>query len=357
MKLTVLSVAYPLAPVSPDAAGGSEQILSLLDRELTRAGHHSIVIACKGSVAEGTLIETPRPRGTLSNKVREQAHKHYWKAIGSALEKYPVDLVHLHGLDFYCYMPYAGVPVLATLHLPPDWYPSWIFRIKRPQTWLHCVSAAQRRACPRSKILLPEIENGVPVDELKPNGHKRSYALALGRICPEKGYHLALDAAIQAKMPLVIAGEIFKYRAHERYFKQEIEPRLTGNGRRFIGPVGFRKKRELLAGARCLLIPSLVQETSSLVAMEALACGTPVVAFPSGALAEIVEHGKTGFLVNDEQEMAEAINAVDSLDPQDCRRAAQKRFAASRMVAQYMERYQTLVRTTKKVRGAGNHSA
>src|SRR5262249_25501474 len=142
-----------------------------------------------------------------------------------------------------------------------------------------------------------------PVACLATRVSRRNFVLSLGRICPEKGYHLALEAAIAARLPMILAGEIFRYEAHERYYAQEIAPRLNGV-RKFIGPVGLARKRRLLSAARCLLVPSLVPETSSLVAMEALACGTPVIAFPSGALAEIVEHGRTGFLVKNETEMA-----------------------------------------------------
>jgi glycosyltransferase involved in cell wall biosynthesis len=217
-----------------------------------------------------------------------------------------------------------------------------VFAPKRPQTWLHCVSASQQAHCPPSGALLPYIPNGVPLERLHTRVRKRGYALALGRICPEKGYHLALDAAIRAGVPLVLAGELFRYRAHEEYFAGEILPRLENGTRRFIGPVAAARKRRLLAGARCLLIPSLVEETSSLVAMEALACGTPVIAFPAGALREIVEHGRTGFLVSDAHEMAEAIAQAAEIDPEECRRVACERFSAERMVARYMDRYQRL---------------
>src|SRR5947199_196824 len=138
-----------------------------------------------------------------------------------------------------------------------------------------------------------------------------------------------------------LAGELFPYPSHEEYYRDEIKPRLNRK-RRFVGPVGFEKKRRLLCQARCLLVPSLVAETSSLVAMEALACGTPVVAFPSGALSEIVEHGRTGFLVKDTQEMADAIRKLDLLRPEHCRAAARQRFSSEAMVREYFSVYRRI---------------
>jgi glycosyltransferase involved in cell wall biosynthesis len=191
--------------------------------------------------------------------------------------------------------------------------------------------------------LLPPIDNGVSTELLAARHAKRAFALCLGRICPEKGFHIAIEAAKEVGRPLLLAGHVFPYKAHDSYFREQIVPKLDDR-RRWIGPIGFARKRRLLTAARCLLAPSLVPETSSLVAMEALACGTPVVAFPSGALTEIIEHGRTGFLVADATEMAEAIEAAAGLDPQVCRAQARERFAIGRMIAAYLERYHQLVR-------------
>lgn len=343
MKLTVLSVAYPLTPVGPDAVGGSEQILTLMDAALTRAGHHSIVVACEGSTTSGTHVGTPKSDGPLTEEVRSWAQQQHRIAIEETLKKYPVDIIHMHSLDFWTYLPSGRVPMLATLHLPPDWYPDEVFQLRRPNSWVHCVSAAQTQSCPPKSRMLPHIDNGVDTKRLAINLKKRDFALALGRICPEKGLHLALEAATACGIQLLLAGEVFRYQAHEEYFKDEIAPRLD-NKRRFLGPAGFRQKRRLLTQARCLLIPSLVAETSSLVAMEALTCGTPVIAFRSGALPEIVEDGRTGFLVDDERQMAEALKAVAFIDPEVCRGVALQRFSAERMTRRYMDRYARLIR-------------
>ncbi len=352
MKLCVLSVAYPFAPVSRDAAGGAEQSLSLIDESLVRAGHKSLVVACEGSRTAGELIAVPRTRGLIDAAEQERIHHHHRAAIHRALERHPVDIVHLHGLDFYKYQPRTRAPTLVTLHLPPTWYPpeifqaeifrAEIFKAPRPRTLLHCVSETQRRFCPPTSGSLPVIPNGVPIERFNVKVSKRDFVFSLGRICPEKGFHLALEAAAIARRPMLLAGEVFRYAAHEDYYHREIAPRLDRQ-RKFIGPVGFERKRRLLAAARCLLAPSLAPETSSLVAMESLASGTPVIAFPSGALAEIVEDGVTGFLVNDCREMAEAIGAAGSLDPNVCREAARTRFSAERMIERYFDLYRRLI--------------
>src|SRR5262249_39272931 len=153
---------------------------------------------------------------------------------------------------------------------------------------------------------------------------------------------LALEAARRARVSALLAGEVFAYPAHEAYFRAEVRPRL-GPTSRFLGPVCGARKRRLLAAARCLLVPSLVEETSSLVAIEALASGTPVVAFRAGALPEILEHGKTGFVVDGVEAMASAIAATDEIDPALCRRAAEERFSADRMIEAYLATYRRVL--------------
>jgi glycosyltransferase involved in cell wall biosynthesis len=340
MTLSVLSVAYPLAPVSQDAVGGAEQVLAALDAALVEAGHRSIVVACEGSQVRGTLMAVPAETGLLDDAARDRAQHRHREAIETALNRWPIDLVHMHGIDFSRYLP-DHVPTLVTLHLPLDWYPPDALRPARDDLWLHAVSQSQHVLAPPGSRLRPPILNGVDVDALARHHAKREFALVLGRICPEKGIHLALAAARRADVPLIVAGKVFRYAWHEGYFAQEIAPRLDAR-RRFIGPLDFVRKRRFLNAARCLVVPSLVAETSSLVAMEALACGTPVVAFPNGALADVVEDGRTGFLVRDVQEMAEAIVAARELDPAVCREAARQRFSIDRMIEGYMSAYRSL---------------
>lgn len=376
--MTILSVAFPFAPVGPDAVGGAEQVLSHIDRALVRAGHHSVVIACDGSTTHGTLVSTGPVRERLDECHRMRAHERHSDAIQRVLRDFRVDLVHMHGLDFAAYLPPAGVPVLATLHLPLSWYPKEVFSLERAGTFLQCVSASQLEGCPPGGRIVGVVENGVPTDRLRPTGKSFGYAAALGRICPEKGFHLAVQAARKANIPLLIGGAVFGYETHVRYFRECLKPLLEtapnrswtptnepenspgspghppmnqraafGHFCRYVGPLGFRHKRMLLAGAQCLLVPSLVAETSSLVAMESLACGTPVVAFKAGALVDIVEHGRTGFLVSNVDQMADAIHAAAHVSREECRRAATERFSADRMTAEYISLYRNIIRASE----------
>ena len=340
MSLRILSVAYPFAEVGSGSVGGAEQILHRLDQALVETGHVSIVVAPAGSRTAGIIITTPLIQGEITSEVRANVHRRVRTAIVEAEDEFHPDLIHMHGVDFYNYLPVDDRPVLVTLHLPVSFYPSWIFHLGRAQTYLLCVSNSQRRTCPDSNVILPPIENGVPLPFERPTP-KKGYTVCLSRIAPEKNTHAALVAARQAAVPCLLAGKVFGYREHQQYFDEKVEP-LLDRDRRFIGPVDEPQKWRLLSAARCLLQPSLAAETSSLVAMEALACGTPVVALSSGALPEIIEDGKTGFLVESTEQMADAISEVHRLNPQDCLDAARERFAADRMVQDYVKLYQKL---------------
>ena len=314
----------------------------MLDRALVAAGHRSVVLACEGSEVCGTLLQTEFPTGEWTDAVLKRVQAAYRLRIAEAIRQFAPNVVHLHGIDFLNYLPESGLPTVATLHLPPSWYPPAIFSVRRPDTWIHCVSSAQRSACPAAENLLPTIENGVPDAAPSRGVARRNFAAQLGRICPEKGTDTALRVASAAGLPLLIAGEVYPYEAHLRFFEERVKPLLSRTGARFIGAVGPRAKRRLLCSARCVLIPSSVAETSSLVAMEAAMCGTPVVAFAMGALTEIVEQGRTGFLVRTEAEMVEAIQKTHEINPAACRAIALERFPESRAQAAYLRMYEGL---------------
>ena len=338
-RLTIASISYPFAPVTPDPVGGAEQVLAQLDRALVEAGHRSIVIAPEGSRVAGALRPGPAISGTITDQARARVHQAVRDAIADVIDRDRPDVVHMHGIDFLDYLPAPGPPVMATLHLPLGWYPATALAPERPDTWLHPVSPSQARAAPPGARLAEPIENGVPMHAAR--FARRGYAAAIGRICPEKGLDDALDAAARAGTSLLIAGQVFPYEAHQRHWREDILPRL-GPCRRWIGPVAGRAKQRLLGGARCVLIPSKAPETSSLVAMEALAAGTPVIAYRSGALPDIVDHGRTGFIADDVAGRAAAIGQVGTIDPEACRRDARERFSLTRMTEAYLRRYREL---------------
>jgi hypothetical protein len=141
MKFRVLSVAYPLMEVGPDAVGGSEQVLTMLDAALTKAGHQSLVLAAQGSNITGTLIASPKANGKMDDSARRWGQQVHRQLLRETLMNTHVDLVHMHSLDFHCYLPEVNMPVLATLHLPPDWYPKTVFERKRENFYLNCVSS------------------------------------------------------------------------------------------------------------------------------------------------------------------------------------------------------------------------
>jgi glycosyltransferase involved in cell wall biosynthesis len=341
--MRILTVAFALATAGDGAAGGSEQILAHIDRELVAAGHESLVVAAEDSRVSGKLFGTATRPAEVTHDYYFFRYNEHARAIRKALSSGPVDLVHMHGVDFHEFLPIIDAPLLATLHLPTEWYPSWVFQARRPHFYLNCVSESQRRTAPQSSLIMQTIANGIEIPDLVPSHMtSRSGAVMLGRICPEKGVHLGIAAARAAGMPVTIAGQVFGYPEHLRYFEEQIKPSLNDTAV-FLGPVGSTVKMQLLRSAKCVLVPSLAPETSSLVSMEALACGTPVIAFGAGALPEIVEHGRTGFIVDSANEMAETMKLVDEISPHECRMAAAARFSADRMVSEYICLYEELM--------------
>jgi glycosyltransferase involved in cell wall biosynthesis len=191
--------------------------------------------------------------------------------------------------------------------------------------------------------LINYIQNGTPIPEKNNRKEKPKYAFCLGRVCPEKGFHLAIEAARKAKIPLIFAGEVFSYPEHIAYFETKIKPNLDSLNYRFIGKIGNLQKEYLYNNSLCVLIPSLIDETSSLVAMEALAHGTPVIAFKRGALSEIIINGVNGFLVQNVNEMTDAIRNVGKLSSEDCYKIAKEKYDQRIMVKKYLNSYFKLI--------------
>src|SRR5436309_2176410 len=181
MPLTILNVAYPMAAVSDDSVGGAEQVLAQLDTALVLAGQRSIVVAREDSAVFGELISTPAWDGALDGHAKRATLAHV-DAIRKAQELWPIDVIHLHGIDFPHYLHACETTTLVTLHLPIKWYPAGIFHCARPNMFFNCVSFAQHKDCPACTQLLPCIHNGVQLERFHSRHFKRNFALCLGRI-------------------------------------------------------------------------------------------------------------------------------------------------------------------------------
>jgi glycosyltransferase involved in cell wall biosynthesis len=342
VPLTVLSVAYPLAQISQATAGGAEQVLLAIDRALVENGHGSLVLAAAGSKCNGLLLPVQIPVGNLDDRAKMESQRLFRTALNQALDRHSIDVIHMHGIDFDRYLPDCELPIIVTLHLPLEWYSWAALTIRRKNISLVCVSRSQARTAQANTSMTRIIPNGVNLAQFQSAHRKSDYVLFMGRICPEKGVHHAIEAAQRAGEKLLIAGTVFDYREHREYFESKVRPRL-GQNAVFVGAIGGQQKADLLSGAKCLLIPSSARETSSLIAMEAMASGTPVVAWTSGALPEIVTEGRTGFLVSSVEGLAHAIGRAALLNSTECRREAEARFSSARMVSAYFELYDELV--------------
>ncbi|MDG5815356.1 glycosyltransferase [Chitinispirillales bacterium ANBcel5] len=348
MALTVLNVAYPFSPLKERTAGGAEQILLQLDRALVENNLRSIVIASRGSKVFGTLIETSFPDGKIDEKTRSSIEKEYKAKVEEVANQYKVNIIHYHGINFnrYFYVN-SYIPSLITIHLPLSWYSDEIYSIQSQQVYFNCVSNHQFTSVKKKLNNLYLINNGVPENNGSVTNSPGKYALCMGRICPEKNFHEAFDAAKKANIPLLLVGEVFPYEEHIKYYQNTLLPRIDEKKYRFIGSASLFHRYKLLRNSRCLLVSSKAPETSSLVAMEALSCGTPVIAYTSGALKDIVENGKNGFLVENIQEMAEAIKNVSEISREYCKNTYEHYYSRERMVKEYINTYNKIINKCK----------
>jgi glycosyltransferase involved in cell wall biosynthesis len=212
--------------------------------------------------------------------------------------------------------------------------------------YFNCVSNSQAASFADLPRFLGVVQNGIALDRFPPQRAKGDYLLWIGRICEEKGPHLAIDVAQRAGLPLTMAGTVYPFSYHQQFFAREIAPRLSSVN--YIDSPSFDEKLKLLQNARAVLLTSTVNETSSLVAMEAMACGTPVVAFRRGAFPEVVADGVTGFICDDLDAMADGVSRVHEIDPVACRRRVEKFFSSKGMALDYERLYHVLTSETRQ---------
>ena len=338
--MKILYVAYPLLPVSDASAGGAEQMLWVLEREMRRRGHDTTVAACAGSQVAGRLFATGEvPRETDTFEERNLEHQ---QAVRELFRRESFDLVHDKSGSFFATAEGVASPLLATVHLPREFYRDVSWHLLPVQVHLNCVSAAQAKTFRDVRPMRGWVPNGIDSERFPLCSTKEDYLLWLGRICEEKAPHIAIEVARRAGRRLIIAGQVYPFRYHQEYFAREVAPYLGGPVQ-FIESPTFEQKVELLGRATAVLVPSMVDETSSLVALEAMSCGTPVIAFRRGALPEIVDDEFTGYIVNDAAEMAEAIDRLAGIHPEDCREYVEQHFSADRMARDYEFLYRTVI--------------
>ncbi len=292
--------------------------------------------ACAGSSVSGTLYptgDTPKQSDTFEQRNREHQH-----AIRNLLQMEDFDIIHDKSGSFFARAMDLRNPILATAHLPRPFYPEVNWHGLGRNISVNCVSAAQAHAFADVPNLAGWIQNGIDVERFPFRQGKDDYLLWLGRICEEKAPHLAIQAAKRSGRRLILAGQVYPFRYHEEYFLREIKPHLDAQIE-FIELPTFERKADLLSRATALLIPSQVDETSSLVAMEAMACGTPVIAWRRGALPEIVADGMSGKLVDSLEGAIHAISEIDSISPRCCRDRIERYFSADRMAGDYSAVY------------------
>jgi glycosyltransferase involved in cell wall biosynthesis len=339
--MKILFVSYPMLPVSDASCGGAEQMLCTLEQEMASRGHDTAVAACEGSRVSGELVATGSAP-TAPDGFEKRAAEHS-EVVVAAVNAGNFDLVHDKSGFFWRHASRVKPPVLATLHLPRSFYDHALFRDVPENVHFNCVSRSQAESFHDVPGFKGVVSNGIAVERFRLGLQKENYVLWLGRICPEKAPHLAIDAAAKAGVRLIIAGHIYPFSWHHLYFDQEIRPRLERFGERvqWIKLPSFDEKVDLLSRAKALLLPTLAPETSSLVAMEAMASGTPVIAFPNGALPEILDD-QAGVLVNDVEEMSRAIRDVDHFSPVRARNIAGGRFSSRTMADGYEKLYRDI---------------
>lgn len=340
-QLRILYVAYPLLTVSDESAGGAEQILWTLEREMAARGAQTTVAASSGSQVSGELFITGEPC-SLPDDFERRNREHQDSVVefvrARSQQNRAFDLVHDQSGSFWPRAEEIDVPVLATLHLPQSFYSAGLFTDIPGNVVFNCVSASQ--VCSFTELNPAVVPNGIPLDRFEPNLGPRNGLLWLGRICEEKAPHLALEIAARASQPITLAGQVYPFSYHQQYFEKNLLPRLLQMpGAMFISAPSSEQKRALLRQSRAVLITSLAAETSSLVAMEAAASGTPVIAFRRGALPELVHNGVTGFLVDDVQEALEALEGIETIHPLDCAHYAQQNFSSGAMADGYERLY------------------
>ena len=337
--MRIALIAPPWVPVPPPAYGGTETVIDRLARGFARAGHEVVLFATGDSTCPVPMSWTFPEAAAADRMGSAVAEIHHVAEAYETVRSF--DVIHDHTLVGPIFAAQLGdLPVITTNHGPfgPDLLA--LYRSISPRVPIIAISHDQA-ASAQDVPIAAVIHHGLDPAEFPLGRGDGGFFLCLGRMGQDKGVRTAALVARRAGVPLLIAAKNREPAEHE-YFEHEVRP-LLGHGVEYLGEVGGADKLELLGQARGLLNPIDWPEPFGLVMIEALACGTPVLAFPNGAAPEIVEHGVTGFLCRDESEMQAALNRVDDLDRRACRRAVERSFSTDRMVRQHLALFSRFV--------------
>ena len=352
--LRIAIVAPPWFELPPRAYGGIESVVSDLVNQLTLLGHEVTLI---GSGRNRTaahrferVFQTP-PTESLGDPLPEVVNA---AAAAAALADLDIDVVHDHTIAGPLLARGRGVPTVVTAHGPVTGFHADYYRRLGDTVNLVAISDAQRRASGELSWC-GTVHNAVDVASFPFRADNDGYVLWLGRFSNEKGPQLAIDAARAADIPIVLAGKLNEPDERE-FFAREIAPRL-GAGVEYVGEADAQLKRVLLSGARALVFPIQWEEPFGMVMIEAMACGTPVVAMRRGSVPEVVRDHVSGLVVDTYDELVAAIDAVSAIDPADCRAHAEEYFDLPVMARGYERTYRAMVAGGQAVRGLAAHGA
>jgi glycosyltransferase involved in cell wall biosynthesis len=341
--MRIAHIAPLMESVPPRLYGGTERIVSYLVEELVKMGNQVTLFASGDSVTTAELVPCAVVSLRLDPTVRDVI-PHYMLMLDQVRERVDeFDMLHFHidHLHFPLVRPIAD-QTLTTLHGRQDLPDLRGFYFAFRDMPLVSISHAQRQPLPHANFIAT-VAHGIPVDLLRPVLEPRGgYVAFLGRIAPEKRPDRAIRIARRCGIPLKIAAKVDK--VDEEYFRSEIEPLLREPGVEYIGEINEWDKQDFLSQALALLFPVDWPEPFGLVMIEAMACGTPVLAFRCGSVPEVVDDGVTGRIVDTEEEAVAALPGILSLDRRAIRRRFEERFTANRMARDYVRLYRTLIR-------------
>jgi glycosyltransferase involved in cell wall biosynthesis len=341
--MRIAQIAPLFESVPPQLYGGTERVVSYLTEELVRQGHQVTLFASGDSMTSAKLVPCTSRALRLDPGIRDPI-PHHMLMLDKVRERADqFDVLHFH-IDYLHFPLFRSEPgrTLTTLHGRQDLADHMPFYQRFAEMPLISISNSQRAPL-SSANFVGTVHHGLPLNLHKPNFAPRGGYLAfLGRISPEKRPDRAIAIARAAGLPLKIAAKVDKL--DEAYFRDVIAPLLDGAGVEFVGEVNESTKTEFLAQAAGLLFPIDWPEPFGLVMIEAMACGTPVLAFRCGSVTEIVEDGLTGRIVSSVDEAMRAVPELLALDRKAIRRRFEERFSARRMASDYLKTYQGILR-------------